>query len=98
MSENIELLENQCVVDKEQLKAVIDLNDELKYDIIQLVNVFKGFAAVLNGKTSVMQIIPVITRLMKDTKQLEAFAHIIPIIEKYTVTEATDNEQREITE
>lgn len=76
--------EVKVLVSKDQLTELINQNQEYKSDIIALVNVFKGFADLLSGKKNVMSIIPVITKLMKDESQLEKFAHIIPILDKYT--------------
>jgi hypothetical protein len=76
--------EVKVLVSKDQLTELINQNAEYKGDIIALVNVFKGFADLLSGKKNVMSIIPVITKLMSDESQLAKFAHIIPILDKYT--------------
>lgn len=77
-------IDTKVLVDKSQLQALIAQNQELRTDATAMANLFKVFSGLFTGKVSVMSIIPAITKIMNDKKQLEKLSTIIPIIEKYT--------------
>lgn len=87
--------ENMVLVNKDQLQALIGQNQELKGDIIALVGVFAGFAGLFTGKANAMSIIPVITKIVKNKSEMEKLAYIVPIIEKYTVTNVEESQPAE---
>jgi len=67
-----------------QLQQLITENQELKSDVIALVNVFQSFSGLFTGNSNMMSLIPVITKLLSNKSRLDEIANIVPIIEKYT--------------
>ena len=72
------------LVNRDQLNLLIVQVCEYKADIVALVNVFQSFAGLFSGKTGLLGILPVITRLVNDPTTGDKVAHLMPIIEKYT--------------
>lgn len=76
-------LENNEIVPRDQLHELLVQMAEYKEDIVALVNVFRGFAGLFDGK-GIMSVVPVITKMMKDKNKMAELSGIVQIIDKYT--------------
>lgn len=96
MTEEIDNLEENfptvpegfVLVNIDQLNALVMQNNELKADVISLINVFASFSGLFSGKGNIMSLVPVITKMLNDKKSMAQIADIVPIIEKYTANTA----------
>lgn len=71
------------LVNRENLKMLMEQNQQLKKDLGALVSVFQLFVPMFSGKTSVLSLAPTIMKMINNKEVSENIQHIIPIIEKY---------------
>lgn len=85
----------RVLMTQENYDRLIATLAEQRADLVQLVSVFQSITALFSGKSSAMAMIPTIMKLINDPQQLEAFKHIIPIVEKYTPKPVNDASNEE---
>ncbi|TKB96861.1 hypothetical protein [Pedobacter cryophilus] len=77
------IIDENVLINRENLKALIQQNADLKNEVGQLVGVFKTFSGLFSGKINMLKLPGIIMSLTKDEKTLDQFKHVLPIIEKY---------------
>jgi hypothetical protein len=84
------------IVLRDQLNALVALNQEYRADIITLVSVFQHFSGLFDESFSITKVITQVPKMMKDQQLRAKILTMSPVIEKYTTpNEITENAQEQ---